>query len=171
MDVERDYPPLKNFKIRYTEPGDAEYMVRWFKEPDMLRWFPMTEPNDVEESATRWISFSKYKCSLTAFVDDKPAGIATLYLQPFRKMAHQSEFGIIVSQEFHGKGVGYHLMRNLMHLAKNYFRIELLHCAVYAENPAIAFYKRLGFREFGRQTHWAKDKGVYIGRVLLERFL
>jgi len=59
-----------------------------------------------------------------------------------------------------------------MHLAKDKFRIELLHLQVYAENPAVRLYQRLGFTEFGRQNQWIKEiDGTYTGRVFMERFL
>lgn len=171
MDVEEDIRPVPGFDIRYTEPSDAQYLTKWFSEPGILRWFPMTEPPEIEDSVRRWISFSRYKCSLTGLMEGEPCGIATLYLQPYRKLVHQCEFGIIVGEGFRNKGIGGQMLRNLMHLAKTYFSIEVLHLQVYAENPAIHLYKRFGFREFGRQTHWLKDRGVYAGRVFMERFL
>ena len=60
----------------------------------------------------------------------EPCGIVTLYLQPYRKLAHQCEFGIIVGNGFRGKGVGGELLKNIIHLAKSYFNIELLHLQV-----------------------------------------
>jgi RimJ/RimL family protein N-acetyltransferase len=171
MDIEMDLQPIPGFDVRYTENEDAQYLAKWFAEPGMLRWFPMTEEPEIEDSVRRWISFARYKCSLTALIDGVPCGIATLYLQPYRKLIHQCEFGIIVSNEYRNRGVGSHLLRNLMHLAKTYFKIEVLHLTVYMENPAIHLYKRFGFREFGRQTHWIKDNGVYSGRLFMERFL
>jgi RimJ/RimL family protein N-acetyltransferase len=171
MDIEEEIKPIEGFDVRYTIPEDAEYLAQWFSEPGILRWFPMTEPPEIDDSVKRWISFSKYNCSITGLIDGVPCGIATLYLQPYRKLIHQCEFGIIVGTGYRGKGIGTHLMRNLMNLAKNYFKIEVLHLQVYAENPAIHLYYRFGFREFGRQTHWLKDDGVYSGRVFMERFL
>ena len=126
---------------------------------------------EIDDAVNRWIGFSRYKCSLTAVLDGVPCGLMTLYLQPYRKLAHQCEFGIVVGSGYRGKGIGGELIKNGMHLAKEHFRIELLHLQVYAENPAMRLYKRFGFREFGRQTNWIKDNGVYVGRVFMERFL
>lgn len=157
--------------VRYTEPEDAQHMIEWFSDPGTLRWFPMCDETEVKDSANRWVGFYRYKCSLTAVVNGTPAGIATLYLQPYRRLAHQCEFGIIVGKDFQGKGVGSYLLEELMRLAKNNFSIELLHLQVYAENPAMRFYKRYGFREYGRQTRWIKEEKVYVGRVFMERLL
>lgn len=158
-------------QIRYTEPGDAPYLKQWLLEPGVGRWFPMYDELEVEDAVGRWISFCRYKCSLTAVIDGIPCGLTTLYLQPYRKLAHQCEFGIIVGGDNRGQGVGSALLTSLMQMAKENFRLELLHLTVYAKNPAIRLYHRFGFREFGRQTHWIKEDGVYVGRIFMERFL
>lgn len=165
------YGDLQGVQIRYTEPGDAKYLKKWLSEPGILRWFPMFDEAEIDDAVMRWIGFHRYKCSLTAVKDGIPCGLTTLYLQPYRKLAHQCEFGIIVGEGNRGAGIGGLLLTNLMHLAKENFRIELLHLQVYAENPAMRLYRRFGFREFGRQTHWIKDEGVYVGRVFMERFI
>ncbi len=100
-----------------------------------------------------------------------PVGLTTLYLQPYNKLAHQCEFGIIVGKDYRNLGIGSYLMSCIMHLAKEKFKIELLHLTVYATNPAIKLYRRFGFTEFGRQETWIKEKEGYIGRVFMERHL
>lgn len=159
-------------ELRYSDLSDGKYLKQWLLDPTVSRWFPMYDEMEIDDAVARWIGFSRYKCSLTAVKNGIPCGVCTLYLQPYRKLAHQCEFGIIVAPEERGKGVGTLLINNLMHLAKENFHIELLHLQVYAENPAIHLYHRLGFREFGRQTHWIKENdGFYVGRVFMERFL
>lgn len=159
-------------EVRYTEPGDAPYLKQWLSEPGILRWFPMVDQMEIDDAVVRWIAFYRYKCSLTVLKDGVPCGLATLYLQPYRKLAHQCEFGIIIGENYRNMGIGSYLMTSLMHLAKENFKIELLHLQVYAENPAIRLYTRFGFKEFGRQNEWIKElDGRYVGRVFMERFL
>lgn len=161
-----------SIEIRYTDLADGRYLKQWLLEPAVGRWFPIHDNVEVDDAVHRWIGFSRYKCSLTALKNGVPCGIATLYLQPYRKLAHQCEFGVIVSQDHRGKGVGTELLKNLMHLAKDKFKIELLHLQVYSENPAIHLYSRLGFIEFGRQEKWIKEiDGSYTGRVFMEKYL
>lgn len=158
-------------EIRYTEAGDAKYLKKWLLQPGVSSGFPMDDEVEVEDAVNRWISFYRYRCSLTATVAGVPCGIATLYLQPYRRLAHQCEFGIVVGDDKRGKGIGSQLMSSMIQLAKDNFRIELLHLQVYADNPAVRLYKRFGFREFGRQTHWVKENGIFVGRIFMERFL
>ncbi len=171
MDDQKQPQKTSPVEIRYTELSDAKYLKKWLLQPDVSPGFPMFDEVEVEDAVNRWISFYRYKCSLTATIDGVPVGLATLYLQPYRQLAHQCEMGIVVGDDNRGKGIGSLLMTSLMQLAKDNFRIELLHLQVYAENPAVRLYKRFGFREFGRQTHWVKEDGVYLGRVFMERFL
>lgn len=166
---EKNLPP--GLDVRFTKAEDAKYLKEWLMDPRNKRCFPMEEEVETEDAVARWIAFYRYRCSLTATINEVPCGIATLYLQPYKNLAHQCEFGIILGHEYQNKGVGGYLMNNLMHLAKEKFKIDLLHLQVRADNPAIDFYKRFGFTEFGRQNHWVKDNDHFGGRVFMERFL
>ncbi len=166
-----DEKVMPGLTVRYTVPQDADHLKAWLLDPEVSTWFPMANEFEVEDAVRRWISFSRVKSSLTAELNGKPVGLVTLYVQAYKKLMHQSEFGIIVASGMRNKGIGSFLMRSMMRLAKEQFRLELVHLQVYAENPAIRLYKRFGFREFGRQTHWIKEEDRYVGRIFMERFL
>lgn len=172
MDVNHDVKEIPGVEIRYSEYADGKHLKQWLLDPHVGRWFPMADEVEVDDATGRWIGFSRYKCSLTAVKEGVPIGLTTLYLQPYRKLAHQCEFGIIVAPEYRGQGVGSLLLSSLMTLAKDTFKIELLHLQVYSENPAIRLYSRFGFKEFGRQDRWIRElDGSYTGRIFMERNL
>mgnify|MGYP000443924691 CR=1 FL=1 len=167
-----DAQEIPGVEIRYTELSDGRYLKQWLLDPSVRHAFPMCDEIEVDDATHRWIGFCRYRCSLTAVRDGKPIGLTTLYLQPYRKIAHQCEFGIIVAPEERGHGIGSLLLTSLMTLAKETFKIELLHLQVYIDNPAIKLYERLGFKEFGRQPGWIKElDGSYTGRIFMERYL
>lgn len=156
--------------VRFTEISDGKYLREWLHEPGILRWFPMVDDIEIDDAVQRWVGFSRYRCSLTAVIQGIPRGLATLYLQPYRKLAHQCEFGIIVSPEVRNQGVGTLLITELEKLAKGTFKIELIHLQVYENNPAKRLYERLGYKEFGYQSRWIKEPdGTFVGRTFMEK--
>ena len=123
------------------------------------------------EMCIRDRSYTQYSCSLTAVLDGVPCGIATLFLMPYKKVAHHSLFKIVVDPLLHRKGIGTSLVRNIKHLAKNYFHLEFLHVEVFEGNPLIALLQQQGFYEFARQDLYVKNEGKYLARILLETAL
>lgn len=161
-----------NIEFRPTFMGDAVELERWLADPSVLKAFSMFADSEFKEAATRWVYYSRYKSSLTAMRDGKMVGLTTLYLQPYERLRHQSEFGIIVAPECRGQGIGSKLLDELFKMAVNTFEVELLHLQVHEGNPAIDLYKRKGFVEFGRQAHFLKEPdGSYCGRIFMEKVL
>jgi putative acetyltransferase len=157
--------------IRFTKEEDAPFLTKWLTDPVILRWFPMLNDREIEDAVRIWMGYCKYEATLTAEWEGKPCGMANLYLQPYKKLAHQCLFAIIVEESYRGKGIGTALLQDLMKLAKEKFRIEMLHLEVYEGNPAIHLYQRLGFKEFGFQKHFIKEKGEYLGKIFMQKFL
>ena len=89
----------------------------------------------------------------------------------FRKsLSHQTEFGIIVSPESRGKGVGRILVNALINDAKSYYenlgeKIRKLYLLTHEENKsAHSFYEKVGFKhEVTLKKHYydGKDERVY----------
>lgn len=161
----------KHLTIRFGEESDQKYLIEWLLQPGVLEGFPLADLKEIEDAARIWVSYSKYKAVLTALWDGVPCGIANLYLQPYKKLAHQSLFAIIVDEKVRGKGVGTRLMEELITLARELFKLELLHLEVYEGNPAIHLYQRLGFVQYGFQPRFIKDQGRYIGKILMQKAL
>lgn len=160
-----------NRSIRLSIPEDVELFKRSLQAPDVLRYFPMYDMREIEDSARIWEIYCKKGASLTAVVDGIECGIAFLNLQVYKKFAHQCLITIIVDEGYRNQGVGTALLQELFKLAKEAFHLEMLHLEVYATNPAINLYKRMGFKEFGIQEKFIKEKGKYIGKTLMERYL
>lgn len=157
--------------IRFGEESDQKYLVDWLLQPGVLDGFPLNDLREIEDAARIWMSYAKHKAVLTALWDGVPCGIANLYLQPYQKMAHQSLFAIIVDETYRGKGIGAKLLRELMALAKERFKLEYIHLEVYQGNPAINLYRRLGFEQYGIHRRFMKDKSRYIDKILMQKYL
>jgi len=161
----------KAISIRFAEEADQKYLVEWLLQPGVLEWFPLADIREIEDAARIWLAYAKQDAVLTALWDGVPCGIANLYLQPYKKLAHQCLFAIVVDEKYRGKGVGTKLMGELMALAKDTFKIELLHLEVYEGNPAKNLYDRLGFEQYGIHRRFIKSDGKYQSKVLMQKKL
>lgn len=158
----------KELKIRFGVEEDRKYFFEWLNDKSVLQWFPMQDAAEIEDAVNICMSYVQYNAILTATWNDVPCGIANLYLSQYRKFAHHSLFVIIVDPKFRGKGVGGALLTDLIDLAKNSFKLEILHLEVYAGNPAIHLYKRLGFKEYGVHKQFLKENGRYWDKIFME---
>lgn len=164
--------PPPGVVIRYSTEEDSKYWGEWLHDPDVLRFFHMLGEDELEGSVERMKLHARYHSSLTAEYEGEPAGIAYLNLHPFRKIAQIGLITIIVGPNYRGKGIGTALIEQLHRLAREGYKLERLYLEVYEGNPAIRLYRRLGYREFGFQSHWIKlPSGEYRGKTFMERRL
>lgn len=162
---------LPDFDIRYTTLTDGPYLKEWLLSPGMLHWFPMEDEKEVEDAVQAWLGFCRWSCTLTATIRQEPCGVATLFLMPYRKVAHHCLCNLIVDPRRKEEEINPSLLKNLKHLAKNYFRLEILHMEVYEGNPVIKILEEAGFREFARQERYVKEGDKYLARVMYECYL
>lgn len=158
-------------EIRSANPEEGTYLAKWLIDPAILRWFPMSDAREIDDAVKIWMGYSKFQSCFAAYENGVPVGMSILYIQPYQKFAHQCLFAIIVDENHRNKGVGKALMEHMIHAAKNQFKIEILHLEVYAGNPAIRLYERMGFKEFGRQPKFIKLNGEYVDKIMMQKDL
>ena len=152
--------------IRYTRVLDAPYLKEWMSHPAVTPRLGVCNAQEIETAASYWIYLSKYQCSLTATDNHTPCGIATLFLMPYKKVSHHSPFKICVDPKRWGEGIGTSLLKNIKHLAKNYFHLEAIHIEVFGESPLIPLLHKSGFVVFAKQERYVKTEEGYLPRTL-----
>ncbi len=162
---------LLDIDIRYTVAKDEPYLRDWLNAPCRMHWFPIGNEKELDNGAKVWMAFSRFSASITATFEDTPVGMATLFLMPYRKVAHHCLFKVIVDPKFQRQGVGESILTNLMHLARNYFRLELVHIEVFEGNPMIQLLEKLKFHRFAFQQDYVKEGDKYFSRALYEKEL
>lgn len=162
---------LSNLNFRLTKPSDAPYLTKWLSDPEVLQWFPMLTEAEVADAIKIWISYSRFSSGITVEHNHMPCGMATLYIQAYEKLKHTCLFSIIIEKDKRGSGIGRLLIEKLMELAKEKFKIRILHLEVYEGNPARKMYAKLGFVEFGRQEKFIKEKGAYLAKIFMQKKL
>lgn len=158
---------LPGFDIRYTALEDLSYLQEWLKDPGASDAYPFNDA-EKEESLKNWIGFAKYKASLTGTLHDVPCAIGTLFLMPYRKVAHHCSFYLIVDPKHRKQGIGTSMVKNLLHLAKTRFRLESVHVELYEPSALLPILLKLGFKQFVRQENFIKVNGEPRARLLLE---
>jgi putative acetyltransferase len=159
----------EGFDIRFSEPEDLAFLQQWLSEPGACRDFPFEE-TEKDEALKNWIGFAKYKASLTGVLKEEPVAIGTLFLMPYRKVAHHCSFQLIVDARHRRQGIGTSMVRNLLHLAKTRFRLESVHVELYLPSPLLGIAQRLRFEEFARQDDYVRLNGRSHPRLLMEHF-
>lgn len=160
-----------SIRVRLSKEEEAPLVAQWIAEPDVLRWFPMHDQREIDDAVRIWAGYTRMQASFTADYEGVPAGMAVLYLQTFKRLAHQSLFAIIVDAKYRNLGIGKALIEHFEKAARDQFNIEILHLEVYEGNPAIHLYERMGFKEYGRHPRFIKDNGKYIGKILMQKKL
>jgi putative acetyltransferase len=156
-----------SFDIRYSEMDDLAFLERVFADPKACDDFPFG-PLEKDEALKNWVGFSRFKASLTGTKEGVPCAIGTLFLMPYRKVAHQASFYLIVDPKCRREGIGTSMVRNLAHLAKTRFRLECLNVEFYPPSHLEPLLKKLNFNEVYDQENFVQPGRP---RVVMEQWL
>lgn len=138
-------PDLPDLELRFTADLDGVDLRRILSHPKVWPWFPFSEGKELEEGASLWMSFCRYRLGLTALWNNRVVGMGVLFPLPYKKIAHQTSFYLVVDPEWQRRGIGTTLLRNLMHLAVQRFRLEFIHADAYQGCPILPLLERAGF--------------------------
>src|SRR3990167_1597264 len=101
------------YDIRFSELDDLAALTQWFSQPNACDDFPF-DSEEKEDALKNWIGFSKFKASLTGTIEGTPCSIGTLFLMPYKKVAHHCSFYLIVDPLHRRRGIGTSMIRNLL---------------------------------------------------------
>jgi RimJ/RimL family protein N-acetyltransferase len=155
--------------IRYSEPEDLAFLEGCFEDAAVCDDYPFGVAEKAD-ALKNWIGFARFKASLTATIGGKPCAIGTLFLMPYKKVAHHCSFQLMVAPEFRMQGVGTSMVRNLLNLAKTRFKLESVNVEVYKPSGLLPILKKLDFEVFSEQENFVKVNGTGHARVLLEHY-
>ncbi|WP_433750676.1 N-acetyltransferase family protein [Falsibacillus pallidus] len=89
------------------------------------------------------------------------------------RVAHKGDFGLFLSPEHRGHGIGRMLLQELLDWAEKNPNIEKVCLGVFSINErAIALYKKLGFLEEGRKVREFKfGEDEYVDDILMYKWV
>lgn len=106
---------------------------------------------------------------LAAVVDDRVVGMLGLHLGVDRR-AHAASLGMMVHQDYQGRGVGSALMQAAVELAENWLNISRISLEVFIDNAAaIALYRNFGFAIEGTLRMYGYRAGRYVDAYVMAR--
>lgn len=144
-----DGPEVSTFFT--TTHGETDYLLSYPEES--------TRDDEKQSNYLKETAESDREIELLAIVDGKVVGMAGFHAIGSKyKVRHRAEFGITVSKDYWGQGIGKAVMNACIECAKEagYIQLEL---DVVADNTrAIELYKKLCFIEFGRNPKGFQSK-------------
>jgi L-phenylalanine/L-methionine N-acetyltransferase len=107
---------------------------------------------------------------LVAEFDDLVVAAGALHLVGTARRRHVGQIGMMVHDEFQGRGVGTALLDGLLDLADNWLNLHRVELDVYVDNVAgIHLYKSRGFVIEGTRADYAFRDGRYVNAHVMGR--
>jgi len=157
--------------IRRAEPGDYEAIARILTYPKVI-WGTLQIPfPSVEQWRKKIAEPQEGLYSLVACTDREVVGQIALQTFPNRpRRNHVGSIGMIVRDDWQGKGIGTQLMQAVVDLADKWLNLSRLELGVYPDNePAIKLYKKFGFQVEGTEICSAFRDGQYVNVLMMAR--
>lgn len=167
---------MMNIRIATIEDADAIVAIKQeiVGTTDSL----LRLPEEVQETAEEYRKKIQMRqegggLTLIAEFNDQVIGFLSFYRPSYMRLHHTGSFGISVKHEFSNKRVGTTLLSYLIEWAKEQEGLEKINLDVFSNNKgAIHLYKKLGFKEEGRQINQIKLKdGSYADIILMALFI
>ncbi len=122
---------------------------------------------------TDWLKDSLKKKKQKKFVfliaehNNKIVGTTGINLNNGKK-EHVGEFGITISKNYRGIGLGNFLMKEIIKLVKKELKAKIIRLSVFTTNkPAIKLYQKQGFKKVAVIPKQFKHKGKFIDEVVM----
>jgi putative acetyltransferase len=160
---------MSDIVIRHIEASDAEALRHINSHPGVYHdTLQIPHP-----SMAMWQERAAVKPGrrhLVACLDEEVVGHLALDIMENPRRGHVATFGIGVSAEKHGRGVGSALMREMVNLCDNWLRIERIELTVFVDNaPALTLYQKFGFEIEGTGKRFALRNGEYVDAYFMAR--
>ena len=170
----------KKIIIRKFNKGDLKnakafqaYVNALVKENAMIGLSEKVDIKGEKEYLNNAVKKSRQKIHLVATCDGMPVGVSNISLEK-RTSSHIGTFGISIAKDYRGMGLGKKLMAEIIELAKKELNPspKIIQLRVYAVNkPAIALYKKMGFKIVAKLPKQVQHKGKLVDDFIMNKYL
>jgi putative acetyltransferase len=159
-----------NITIRHAEPSDYEALHAILSCPRVFAGTLHLPFQSVEQVRRRIAEPPTGFYSLVACVEGEVVGNLGLHTVDRPRRRHVGEIGMMVRDDWQGKGVGSALMAAMVGLADNWLNLVRIELTVYADNAAaVGLYQKFGFAIEGTLRRYAFRDGVYVDAYTMAR--
>lgn len=156
--------------IRRAGPSDAEAIWKCYTAPLAVRntlQMPYRSLESVREQLTK---SGEGDHILVAVIDDEIVGVIGLHTSSRPRVNHRGEIGMMVRDDWQGKGVGAAMMRAVIDLADKWLNLARIELTVFTDNEsAIALYRKFGFEIEGTHRKYAFRDGEFVDAYAMAR--
>lgn len=163
--------------IRYPRAEDLLQVWRYFNKISAEKTFITFQGEKVKKKdEASWLDnnlklIRQKKCVvLFVFVDGKLSGITDITSKA-RVSKHIGSFGITLSSEIRGQGIGKLFMNLVISESKKHIKeLKIITLECFANNEiALNLYRSLGFIEYGRLPKGLNYRGSLVDEVLMSK--
>jgi putative acetyltransferase len=162
---------MTDILIRRASAADAEAFVEMFGMPRVV-WGTLQLPYpSLDQWRKRLSEPPDGLYSLVACVDNRVVGALSLRTFPQNpRRKHVAQLGMMVRDDWQGKGVGTALMRAAVDFADKWLNLTRIELEVYTDNePALRLYEKFGFEIEGTLRQHAFRNGEYVDSYFMAR--
>jgi len=156
--------------IRTADPSDAEAMLKCYTAPLAARntlQIPYRSLESVREQLTKSGAGDHL---LVAEIEGEVVGVIGLHTSSRPRVNHKAEVGMMVRDDWKGKGVGAALMQAVIELADKWLNLTRIELTVFTDNEsAIALYRKFGFEIEGTLRKYAFRDGEFVDAFAMAR--
>jgi len=156
--------------IRTADPSDAEAILKCYTAPLAARntlQIPYRSLESVREQLTK---SGEGDHLLAAEIEGEVVGVIGLHTSSRPRVNHKAEVGMMVRDDWKGKGVGAALMQAVIELADKWLNLTRIELTVFTDNEsAIALYRKFGFEIEGTLRKYAFRDGEFVDAFAMGR--
>lgn len=161
-----------SFALRAATEADAAALVRIRNMPGVRRGTLAMPYESLHEGGGKLIAAlaAPENLFLVACAEAEVVGCASLHRARLARGAHVAAIGIMVADDWQGKGAGTALFAALTELADNWLNLHRLELYVFTDNhAAIALYRKFGFGIEGTECGNAIRNGALVDAHIMAR--